>query len=411
MKTIHKAGRCLLGGRILTNIGDSILYMLVIWHFNETFSSPFLLSAAFAAVSVVDACSVLLGPFIDRNGPKQNLFWMSLIQELCVGAVFVITVFVRPDSLKYGMILLSALFLTYIGSSIIYPSGEKLIPLFAGEDELVQMNSLFHVSEKILDIAFNAVSTIIISFFEIHFTMILILLLFGAAARFHRLVSYYVENQNTALTPEHKNGYSISGYLMDLKKGIAEIRNHSNVTALFVPLSVLNMFYGAAVVGLPKLAELYISEKAYGYGGLLMSSSMGGILGASLICKFSGSISKPRRYTSIFLLAAGTAWLLIPITMPISFWLSYLFIFISNCAVNMMNVMFVSVVQKEIDHALLGRVSTFTESLVSVVIPVGNAAGGIMLTAGRLFMPQFLYGAALLLCAASFGRGVFFKKE
>ena len=76
----RKIVKCLLYGRIFTNIGDSILYMFVIWYLNKDFSSPMLLSMAFAVLAVVDALTVFIGPIIDSTVPKQNLFWMSLFR-------------------------------------------------------------------------------------------------------------------------------------------------------------------------------------------------------------------------------------------------------------------------------------------------------------------------------------------
>ena len=64
----------------------------------------------------------------------------------------------------------------------------------------------------------------------------------------------------------------------------------------------------------------------------------------------------------------------------------------------MMNVMFTSIIQKEIDASLLGRVSTFTESLVSIIIPLGNLMGGVVLVVFNPLLSQILYGIVMILC-------------
>ncbi len=130
-----------------------------------------------------------------------------------------------------------------------------------------------------------------------------------------------------------------------------------------------------------------------------MSSSLGGMLGSILIGKFENSIQNPRKYAGVFLVIAGIAWTFIPITMPKCFLISYICIFISNCAINMMNVMFISLIQKQIEQSILGRVSTFTESLVSIVIPFGNMIGGFLLVHCSILFVVILYGVALMLCA------------
>lgn len=394
--------RYLLGGRIFTNIGDSILYMLVVWYLSGEFSSPLLLSAAFAGMSTIDAASVLAGPFIDRTGPQENLYGMSLLQGGCAVIFIVFTIFAGLTARQYSVLLLAVLFLTYGASTIIYPSGEKLIPVLVKEEKLVQTNSLFMTTEKVLDTAFNAVSAILISFLTGNTLAWLILLMFILAAGFHRTVfcrlkeNYQIRNGK----PEEK--YSVHTYMAELKTGITEIKKHPDVVLLFLPLTVMNIFYGIAMVGLPVIADRYISSQAYGYGSLLMSSSLGGILGAFLMSRFSESIQNPGKYTKIFLLTAGISWLLIPLTIESNFLFSYLLIFISNGAINMMNVMFLSLIQKEIPGELLGRVSTFTESMVSVMVPLGNLTGGFLLSLGYPLLGQILYGVALILCGLPF---------
>jgi hypothetical protein len=284
---------------------------------------------------------------------------------------------------------------------MIYPSGSKLIPVIAEENSLVQVNSLFRTTEKVLDVTFNAVSTVIITFLKLDYSLIIILCLFYIATRLYRLVEKGLRSTEPAPAQETE-GYHINEYLTDLKDGIREVKYHPDVLWLFLPLTVLNLFYGIATVGLPIISGEYISDKAYGYGSLLMCSSIGGVLGAMLIGKFSDSINNPRRYACIFLMIAGVSWLFIPITMPVCFLLSYPLIFISNCAINMMNVMFLSLIQKEIDLSLLGRVSTFTESLVSVMIPIGNFISGLLLLVVSPLCTELFYGIALILCSVAY---------
>ncbi len=138
----HKIVRYLLQGRIFTNIGDSILYMLVIWRLSKELSSPVLLSIAFATLAIVDALTVFIGPLVDSTVPKQNLFWMSRFQMVCTVCLIILLFFVKLNIHQHGVVLLVVLLLTYIASAVIYPSGEKLIPLLVSDDELLHTNIL-----------------------------------------------------------------------------------------------------------------------------------------------------------------------------------------------------------------------------------------------------------------------------
>jgi hypothetical protein len=400
----RKIGFSLLGGRILTNLADSILYILIVWRFNEQFSSPILLSLVFMTTSIIDSFSVFLGPIVDRTKPKFNLCFMSLLQAISVTVLLVVSLFMDETKFAFNLLLLVFLLIVYTASSIIYPSGSKLIPAIAEDNRLVQVNSLFRTTEKVLDVSFNAVSTVIISFWKLDYSLFLILCLFYIATRLYRLVAKGLENDDAehSSKQETQESYSVHAYLLDLRDGIREVNYHPDILWLFLPLTVLNLFYGIAAVGLPIISATYISDKAYGYGSLLMCSSIGGVLGALLIGKFAESINDPKKYACIFLMVAGVAWLFIPVTMPFCFILSYPLIFINNCAINMMNVMFISLIQKQIDASLLGRVSTFTESLVSVMVPIGNFLCGLLLLVVSPLFTELLYGIALILCSVAY---------
>lgn len=159
MLGIGKEEKTLLSGRILTNMGDSMFFMMVLWYFNEEFSSPMLLSLVFAISSLIDMLSFLLGPIVDRTSAKWNLFLVSMLQTVSVFLLWILINFLNKDISSF--LLLFCLIIVYTISMIIYPAGEKLIPVFAKEKDLLKVNSLFQTSEKVLDILFNAVSTIL----------------------------------------------------------------------------------------------------------------------------------------------------------------------------------------------------------------------------------------------------------
>jgi hypothetical protein len=326
---------------------------------------------------------------------------MSLLQVISVAVLLLFLFFMDETKFAFNMLLLVFLAIVYTASAIIYPSGAKLIPVIAEENSLVQVNSLFRTTEKVLDVLFNAVSTIIISFLKLDYILIIILCLFYIATKLYRLVDTGLKGTDRE-HPLKKEKYHAKEYLMDLRDGIREVKYHPDILGLFLPITILNLFYGVATVGLPIVSAEYISDKAYGYGSLLMCSSIGGVLGSLLISKFAESVNKPKKYACIFLMIAGVSWIFIPISMPYQFILSYPLIFINNGAINMMNIMFISLIQKQIDQSLLGRVSTFTESLVSVMIPIGNFLSGILLLFISPLCTELLYGIALILCAVAY---------
>lgn len=388
----------LLLGTIITNMADSILYILTVWYFNENYSSPIMLSIVFSIISIIDAFSFLLGPIIDRTTAKINLFCMSIIQTVLSCILFLLTFCLSMSSITKGVLLVVILTLTYTASAVIYPSGQKIIPMIVEKDRLVKVNSWFSTSEKILDIFFNAISTVIIAFFNDMNTIMIILLLFLMSIKFY----YYVSRRVNDVSKSQEETYSFGEYITDLKAGFVEIKKHKEILKLFLPIIAVNFFYGIAIVALPIIAKKYISAEAYGYGSLLVCASIGGVLGTFIVGKLKNIMNKHAVFTALCLLVAGMFWIFMTLSIRDAYILSFIFIFISNASICMMNVIFVVLIQTNIEIDLLGRVSTLTESLASAMVPAGNMAGGILILFINPISVEMLYGFALIICAAPY---------
>lgn len=398
MINTKKIERNLLAGILITNMADSIFYIFTVWYFNEKFESTVLLALVFSATSIIDAFSFLFGPMIDRTTTKINLLLMSICQVVLTSILFIVLCLLNLNSFARGIALLILLIFTYTASAIIYPSGKKIIPAIAGEERLVKVNSVFSTCEKILDIFFNAVSTLIITFLHEKMIVAVIFILFLFSVRFYFYISKnFVEHQT-----DREEDYSVKEYISDLKDGILAIKDHRNILMLFMPITIVNFFYGIAIVVLPCIAKTYICNEAYGYGSLLICASLGGVAGTFLIGRAKKAMKRYNEMTELSLMMAGVSWIGMTLALNKQVILSYIFIFISNMAICMMNIVFVALIQKDIEERLLGRVSTLTESLASIMIPAGNFVGGILLNHFNELYLEGVYGLALIICSFAY---------
>lgn len=394
----RKIERNLLAGTLITNMADSIFYIFTVWYFNEKFESTVLLALVFSTTSIIDAFSFLFGPMIDRTTTKINLLLMSICQVVLTAILFIVLCLLNLNNFVRGIALLILLILTYTTSSIIYPSGQKIIPAIVGEERLVKVNSIFRTCEKILDIFFNAVSTLIITFLHEKMIVAIILVLFLFAVRFYFYISKKIVKNQT----DSEEDYSVKEYITDLKDGILAVKDNRNILKLFIPITIVNFFYGIAIVALPCVAKTYICNEAYGYGSLLVCSSLGGVVGTFLIGRVKEAMKHYNQITALCLMIAGISWMGMTLTLNKQVIFSYFFIFISNMAICMMNMVFVVLIQKDIEEHLLGRVSTLTESMASIMIPAGNFVGGILLIYFNELYLEAVYGFALIVCSFAY---------
>lgn len=217
----------LLIGRIATNIADSLFYITILWYFKTTFHSPVALFLIFIADSAIDMCAFLFGPLIDRVYIKKLLKSVT-IGQTCLSLV-VTLLFYFEDC---NQIVLVLLLLTYvsstIGSTLIYPAEEKILPLIVNRDKLSNVNGLFQLTYRILDLFLDALATLLITYLSLSATMIISAFVFATAFCFY--TKLYLPKD--LIVAEKDEKYFTGKYLRDLLKGWQVLKNEGQILLL-----------------------------------------------------------------------------------------------------------------------------------------------------------------------------------
>lgn len=360
----------LLIGRIGTNIADSLFYMAILWYFKSHFHSPMLLSIIFVADSTIDMFSFTLGPVIDRVDIKKLLQLVTIIQ---VGLSLAIIPLLNDQKLHtFAIFLLIIVYiLSTIGSTLIYPAEDKILPIIVKKEKLTKVNGIFQMSYQTLDLFLNAGATILITYLSIKSTIIISSLVFAVALLFYVRLNF-APQKNSFI---EKN----STYLKDMLIGWQTLRNEEKILILIVPFALTNLFYGIASVGLPYFATQYLSNAAISYGSLELSSSIGGLLGSIVVQHFYVKDNKLKLLIVICLMLSGTSIILETIIASIFPILILVFALSSTFWISIMNINFKVLVQESFDPNMLGRINTINSSIVNCMIPMGSFLGGIII--------------------------------
>lgn len=381
----------LLMGRIATNIADSLFYMAILWYFKENRNSQLMVSILFTISSGIDMMSFSLGPLIDKISIKGLLKYSTFIQ--IVISIIVVTILgIGQKSYIIDIILLLLFTIFSILSAIIYPSEYKLLPLFVTKKDLLRFNGLFQVTYKILDLILDGITTFIITFSSVSFTIIFSAVIFGIALLFYHSIQINILAKNIL----EDDSYFTSSYFNDLLLGWKTLRKEKSILELILPLCVVNLFYGIFAVGLPFFAQTYIQTSALGYGKLLIASSFGSIIGAFLVQKFDLGKKNMGQFIAICFLGAGIFRLFVPLSVSVGIGLVLINSVISPLWITMMNTNFEALVQTSFSSAILGRVETINDSLLSIMIPIGTLLGGWIVKSYGSLITQYIYGIALI---------------
>lgn len=381
----------LLMGRIATNIADSLFYMAILWYFKENRNSQLMVSIIFTISSGIDMMSFSLGPLIDKISIKGLLKYSTFIQ--IVISIIVVTILgIGQKSYIIDIVLLLLFIISSILSAIIYPSEYKLLPLFVTKKDLLRFNGLFQVTYKILDLILDGITTFIITFSSVSFTIIFSAVIFGIALSFYHSIQINILAKNIL----EDDSYFTSSYFNDLLLGWKTLRKEKSILELILPLCVVNLFYGIFAVGLPFFAQTYIQTSALGYGKLLIASSFGSIIGAFLVQKFDLGKKNMGQFIAICFLGAGIFRLFVPLSVSVGIGLVLINSVISPLWITMMNTNFEALVQTSFSSAILGRVETINDSLLSIMIPIGTLLGGWIVKSYGSLITQYIYGIALI---------------
>lgn len=384
----------LLAGRVATNIADSLFYLAILWYFKQVTHSTMSVSIIFAITSGIDMLSFGFGPIIDRVSIKKLLKISTILQALISIVVF-LALITQFHNLLMTIVLMLLFIASTILSAIIYPAQYKLLPVLVPEREILRFNGLFQVTFTTLDMILDAGVTVIIALFSIDATVILSALVFALALLFYAHVNISVSAKDILEEDE----YFSDSYLNDILIGWKTLKKEKNILELILPLGVVNFFYGIFTVGLPYFAQDYIHNSIIGYGELLLASSIGGVLGAFLVQKFKASKKEMRLFVAICFLGAAIFRLIVPLSVNLNIWILLLSSAISSAWITMMNTNFEALVQVSFSLAILGRVQTINDSILSIMIPIGSIFGGWIVKSWGSLSTQYIYGFALFLSA------------
>ena len=359
----------LLIGRIGTNIADSLFYMAILWYFKSHFHSPILLSLIFIADSTIDMLSFTLGPIIDRSNIKKLLQVVTIIQAIL--SLIIVPLFNDQNLHILAIILLIIVYiLSTIGSTLIYPAEDKILPIIVKKEKLTKINGIFQMSYQTLDLFLDAGATILITYLSIKNTIIISSLIFAFALLFYARLNFKVQ----VLSASKEK----STYLKALITGWQALKKEKEILILILPFALTNLFYGISSVGLPYFATQFLNKSAISYGSLELASSIGGLLGSIVVQRFYVKDNKLRLLIVICLMFSGLSIILETIIASISPILILLFALSSTLWISIMNINFKVLVQESFSPHLLGRINTINSSIVNCMIPIGSFLGGII---------------------------------
>jgi MFS family permease len=389
-------------GRAITNMGDSLYLIGALWLVHDLTGSTLFTGVAGFLLRAPQLVQFLAGPLVDRWDLRRTLVATQILQGVFVLVIPLASLF---DLLTVWVVIGVIPTLSLI-SRLQYPAQSATLPQIVRDDQLVRANSLFNLTGRTADIAFNAGAGVLIALVGAVQLFIIDAATFAIATVLFLGITIdesggeeQGETGESNGSEKDEDGESdedfLDSYIRDLKDGVSYMRG-----SLFIPIGIGGMVanFGAGVTTavFPAFADSFGGAETYGIlMATIVAGNLAGAAGSWIVEDLPYGLFAIGGYTVTGVATAAAVFFRGPLVTPA-------LLFISFIPVGAFNVLLGSLLQSAVDDDYLGRVSSAFSSLTMVTLPLGSLVGGVV---GDVFTPGsglYLIGGTVLALALFF---------
>jgi MFS family permease len=362
----NRGFRRFFAGQFVTNAGDSLYTVAVLWLVFELSGSTVLTGVANATLLLPWLLQILAGPIVDRLPLKPVLVGSQVVQGVVVLAL---PLAAATGRLSVGVLLAVVPVLT-MATLLMAPMQSTLVPRIVADTRLSRANSALATVTLGLDMVFDALGGVFIAAFGATTLFLLDSATFAVASLLFAGIAVPTASAADG-KPAESLGSVLDSYVDDLRDGIDVLRGTVFVELVLLT-AVANLAVGVTLAILPAFGDALGGPAVYGL-----------LLGALGVGRLVGSLVAPSlegvAYGRLLLVGnslAACCWLAAvyapsPAFTVVLFGLAWVPAGASGVLTSTLN-------QTVFPADLLGRVSSIKGTASGVTLPLGSLAGGIV---------------------------------
>lgn len=335
-----------------------------IWYATETTGSPLSIAVLYVLAFLPTG---LLSPFggvvADKFNRKAIIIACDSLMALCSLVLAIWIAVVGPSFVAVAIYCLAFGLI----SGFRTPAYNATMPMLVPERHLVRINSMDTILGSLSMIAGPALGILLYTSFGLQATMLLGFI--GAASAAVTML--------LARVPRDHGAQENSGAWASLKEGASTLAEQRGLLVLVIGVSVGLFAYGPIDSLLPLM--VYSHFGGDGFAASLVAAVMGiGLFVGALILM---AVNPKRMLTRIIVVAAfvvGAGALVSGLIPSDGFWMFVVCIGILAIACAWFNAPLMTLLQKNVPDAKLGRVMGLYTALSGLAIPAGTALGGVI---------------------------------
>jgi len=392
-------------GQCISQLGNALYYVALFWMIQQLTGSPRLLGLTGTAMTAPALLGLFTGVLVDRWDRARLL----LITDVLRGLVILIIPVLHLLGVLTWWQVLGPVLIAAVLSQFFLPAKNALLPELVPAEQLQQANALNSMSLQTAQVVGYAVAGGLIAAFGARLAFWLDSLSFFVSAVFTLLMLRAWRPRAAARRAPAPAGDTANpgqtaktaqpSFWRELRAGLQTAVRIPIVRTLIPVAVLLNFAITPLVVLLAHWAEEILQVGASGYGLLEMSLPLGMIAG-SLLAGGPAKRLRPGILTGWAIGLAGAAIVLFSLVRTLPGALGFLGL--TGLLMAVVSVTTLTLMQRSIPPAHMGRVFGATQAITNIGIPLGTALAGWAaehVGAGPIFMGTglaFLLAGALL---------------
>lgn len=375
------------------------------WTMQVTGSATMTGLVLMAGVLPVVLLAPFTGTFADRR--RSRLRIVVVCDFLCGLLLFLLATgfLLGPPDWRPAMLFAAALTLGTM-SAFFDPAVSALLPDLVAREQIERANAVRQSSRQVIGLSAQGVGGVLYALVGPIALFVLdgVSFLFAAASE---MLVRAPEAPRPACSPKREarrwvppQGRPVAAFLTETAAGFRYVQSQPGMMAFLLLASVFNACLMPVTVLLPVYATSYLNADVRWYGFLLSAISAGALAGCLLVSAVTLT-GRARRTLTIGALAslAVALSLLGQIDSP---WLALVLAFVTGVMSGVVNVMVISILQRQTSEAFRGRVIGLHAMSTRALVPIGMVGGGLIADLTGRNVP-LVYGAcgALALIAVA----------
>jgi MFS family permease len=381
----HRDFRMLLAGYSVSATGDWLYSVaLIVYVFQVTGSPTWVAITSFIRFAPVVVLGPIGGAIADRYDRKTVMI-VSDLARFGIMAILTAVAAVNGPALAAALCAGAAV----VFASAYQPAVSASIPTLVGEGDLAPANTLASVVENLALAIGPAIGGVLLILgspaiaFGINAVTFLVSAAFTAVIR-------------TSLRPAEEAEGDVERLSERVRAGIRAIRSSSVVKLVVVVSVTFTLFYGVELVLYVAAAHDLLRIGDDGLAFMWAASGVGGILMAGVTNRIA---ARPQLSTALTAAALVTAVPMICLSFVHVPALVYALMVVEGAAIIVADVVYLTMLQRTVDGAVLGRVFGILDSLMVGGILVGNLLAPVLVAVIGLDLALVVGGGILVVVA------------